>query len=143
MISEAKDDDELLDLYGKVVETIAGIDANELDVREVNEAYVSIAQVINGVIIPKIKTIVDILNGTDGIEQEQSAFDEYDIENGYEEQVTVTEVYESHLDAINSIIQIAINQMHNSYKECLDSNLEDLLDYTIFQIDYTRKTSKE
>lgn len=143
LISLAKDDDDLLDLYGKVVEAITDIDVSGMDIREINEMFVEISCMINDVIIPRIQDIIDMLNGTDGIEKEKSAFDDFDAENGYEEQVTDAEVYESHLDAINSIIQIAMNQMHNSYKECLDSDLEDLLDYTIFQIEYTRKTSKE
>lgn len=42
-------------------------------------------------------------------------------------------------DNLDAILQICIKSMRNSYKECLESDLSDLLDYVVFQVEYDRE----
>ena len=47
--------------------------------------------------------------------------------------------YGSYGDNLDAILQICIKSMRNSYKECLESDLSDLLDYVVFQVEYDRE----
>ena len=55
------------------------------------------------------------------------------------EETTQEEIWRSYGDNLDAILQICIKSMRNSYKECLESDLSDLLDYVVFQVEYDRE----
>lgn len=70
------------------------------------------------------------------VSQEKSIFDEYDKENGYgDEELEGFNIYDSYLNILNNLIEFAIEKCKNSLKECLDTEIIDLLDYIKFKID--------
>ena len=71
------------------------------------------------------------------IEKEKSAFDEYDRENGYEDDLDENENNRWKIcgEIIDRIVKIAIQVMRNSYSQCMKEDMEELLDYLKFELD--------
>ena len=112
----------------------------QLDVAEVISTFKAVAEIVDASVNEKIRNISDILNGSQQVEDQGSAFDEYDRENGYIEEHSQEEIWETYRNALDNILQICIKNMRNSYKDCLESDLSDLLDYVVFQVEYDRET---
>lgn len=71
--------------------------------------------------------------------EKASAFDEYDKKNGYEDDIEDEySNYEISLKILNSLFDFARKKCGNSLKECLDMEIDDLLDY----IDYKFKNEE-
>lgn len=103
------------------------------EIYDILYVYLLIKKYIN-IIHLKIKDIL----GEEQIE-EVSAFDEYDKENGYEDYIEDEySNYEIGLKILNMIFDFAISKCKNSLKECLDMEINDLLDY----IDYKFKNKE-
>ena len=60
---------------------------------------------------------------------QHSAFDEYDLENGYVEESNTT-----YLDLFFEIIRYATKKLNSSYLEIMNSDILDYLDYMDYQI---------
>lgn len=101
----------------------------ETDIVEVMVAAKSIHFVMQQVITPKFLELMD-----EPAEQEASAFDDYDRENGYDEADTQRNIWEVCSDNIDRVIQIAIKLLNNSYSQCLETDIVALLDYMKFAI---------
>ena len=101
----------------------------ETDIVEVMVAAKSIHFVMQQVITPKFLELMD-----EPVEQEASAFDDYDRENGYDEADTQRNIWEVCSDNIDRVIQIAIKLLNNSYSQCLETDIVALLDYMKFAI---------
>lgn len=99
------------------------------DVVEVMAAAKTIHFVMQDIITPKFLELMD-----EPVEQEKSAFDDYDRENGYEEPEQVRNIWEVCSDNIDRVIQIAIKLLNNSYSQCLETDIVALLDYMKFAI---------
>lgn len=70
------------------------------------------------------------------MEQETSAFDEYDIENGYEEESEPEEnTWKVCGEILDRVIKIAIRLLKNSYSQCMREDIVSLLDYLKFELD--------
>lgn len=101
----------------------------ETDIVEVMVAAKSIHFVMQQIITPKFLDLMD-----EPVQQEESAFDEYDRENGYVEADEQNNIWEVCLDNIDRVIQIAIKLLNNSYSQCLETDIVALLDYMKFAI---------
>lgn len=101
----------------------------ETDIVEVMVAAKSIHFVMQQVITPKFLELMD-----EPVEQETSAFDDYDRENGYDEEDTQGNIWQVCSDNIDRVIQIAIKLLNNSYSQCLETDIVALLDYMKFAI---------
>lgn len=68
--------------------------------------------------------------------QEKSVFDEYDKENGYEdfEDTEENNIYDRYLEVLNDLFNFLIRKKVNSLKECLDTNIIDLIDFIKFKL---------
>lgn len=99
------------------------------DIVEVMVAAKSIHFVMQEIITPKFLELMD-----EPVEQEASAFDDYDRENGYDEIETQRDIWEVCSDNIDRVIQIAIKLLNNSYSQCLETDIVALLDYMKFAI---------
>ena len=100
------------------------------DVTEVLAAAKTIHFVMQDVITPKFLELMD----DEPVEQEKSAFDDYDKENGYEELEPERNVWEICADNVDRVIQMAIKLLNNSYSQCLETDIVALLDYMKFVI---------
>lgn len=145
LISKTNDENDLLYLYSAVIrvvfnDRIEEEEIEQLDVVEIVNTFKQINEKVDITVNAKIREISDILNGNTQVEDEGSAFDDYDRENGYIEEKDQEEVWESYKNALDNILQICIKNMRNSYKDCLESDLSDLLDYVVFQVEYDRET---
>lgn len=76
-----------------------------------------------------------------------SAFDDYDIENGY---ITEEELEENKLSNweimrkdLYMIYQFAINRCNNSYQECCDMDLSLFLDYLLYDLELQDKREEQ
>lgn len=99
------------------------------DAVEVLTAAKTIHFIIQDVITPKFLELMD-----DPVEKEESAFDEYDRENGYDELEPQRNMWEICSENVDRIIQIAIKLLNNSYSQCLETDIVALLDYMKFAI---------
>lgn len=69
------------------------------------------------------------------VEQEKSAFDEYDEENGYnDETVEQHNMWKTCRENVDRVVKMCISVMKNSYKQCMESDIMSLLDYVKFEI---------
>lgn len=121
----------------KIVQEIFGnrISLAELGKMEVVEfltAVKGIHFIMQSVISEKLLNILEI----EPIEKEASAFDEYDIENGYEEESEPEKnVWKACGEIIDRIIKMAIRLLKNSYSQCMEEDILSLLDYLKFELD--------
>ena len=145
LISKTEDENDLLYLYSAVIrivfnDRIEEEEIEQLDVAEVISTFKAVAEIVDASVNEKIRNISDLLSGSQQVEDQGSAFDEYDRENGYIEEHSQEEIWETYRNALDNILQICIKNMRNSYKDCLESDLSDLLDYVVFQVEYDRET---
>lgn len=88
--------------------------------------------IMQNVISEKLLNIVEV----EPVEQETSAFDEYDIENGYEEESEPEEnTWKVCGEILDRVIKIAIRLLKNSYSQCMKEDIVSLLDYLKFELD--------
>lgn len=144
-ISEEKEENNLLILYQAAIQTMFNTAINQdeieqLEVTEIIETFKEIADYVETLINSRIRQISMILSENTG-QQTASAFDEYDKENGYVTEMEQTEIWQSYIDTLDIIIHICIKNTGNSYKECLESDLNDLLEYMLFEIEYEREVN--
>lgn len=142
-ISCTDDEDDLLELYAAVIQVVfndrvENEEIERLDVADIIDTFGAIVEIIDISVNEKIRYLGTLLGGVPE-EDQGSAFDEYDQENGYIEETTQEEIWRSYGDNLDAILQICIKSMRNSYKECLESDLSDLLDYVVFQVEYDRE----
>lgn len=105
-------------------------DLEKISIFDLQYVYYFIEIYIKKVVVVKFKEL-----GQEEIEIEKSIFDEYDKEEGY---VTEEEnnIYETLLNLLNEIFRFSIKRCKNSLKECLDTNICDLLDYAKSEMEY-------
>ncbi|MDK0850800.1 hypothetical protein P5F25_02605 [Clostridium perfringens] len=98
----------------------------KLDVFDLLECYLSIEMYINNIII---KRIVDIFG--EKVEQEKSAFDEYDETEGVSDSEldTYGDMEENQIETLNSIVDYSIKCYKDSLNTILDMELLELLEY--------------
>lgn len=73
-------------------------------------------------------------------EIQKSAFDDYDRENGYDDQVESESIWAALKENVDRVIKIATRVLHTGYNECMKSNIMELLDYVRFEIETAEET---
>ncbi|EOU1877967.1 hypothetical protein F6J56_05855 [Clostridium perfringens] len=102
----------------------------QLEIYDFFETYIFIRKYVD-----KIQDrIREIFIGNEEITIEKSAFDDYDRENGYLEEIEEENIYDNYLNVIDNIIHYSINNFNNSLEATLNMNVLDLLDYIEFSI---------
>lgn len=98
----------------------------KLDIFDLLECYLSIEMYINNIII---KRIVDIFG--EKVEQQKSAFDEYDETEGVSDSEldTYGDMEENQIETLNSIVDYSIKCYKDSLNTILDMELLELLEY--------------
>ena len=134
-IDVTEDEIDLIMLYSVIIKIfIQDLDLDVLAVDEIFHVYKEIVSIIDSCLNSKMRKLCKLLGGTEEVEVEKSAFDEYDIENGYVDDED-TRHWDNYAKNLDNILYIAIKNIGNSYKECLDSDAVDLLDYIYFSIE--------
>lgn len=87
--------------------------------------------IMQNIITEKLLSVVEV----EQIEKEKSAFDEYDLENGYEDEQTEENQWKVCGDIVDRVIKIAIRMLKNSYSQCLKEDVMALLKYLKFELD--------
>lgn len=104
----------------------------EMDAIEFLSAAKEIHFIMQNVISEKLLKIVEI----EPVEQEPSAFDDYDMENGYgEENEPEENIWKVCGEILDRVIKIAIRLLKDSYSQCMKENIISLLEYLKFELD--------
>lgn len=101
-----------------------------MDIVELMTTVKTIHFVMQEIITPKFQT----LQGGQQIIIEESAFDDYDMENGYETEDD-RNIYEICLENTDMIVKTAIRVLNNSYSQCMKADITDLIRYIKYEID--------
>lgn len=115
-------------LFGNEL-TLAEI--GEIDAIEFMTAIKAVHFTIQQVVAEKMLNIVEV----ERVEKEVSAFDEYDIENGYEEEQPEENQWKVCGEIVDRVVKIAIRLLKNSYSQCMKEDIVALLDYLKFELD--------
>lgn len=103
----------------------------EVEAVEFIAAIKAIHFTMQNIITEKLLSVVEV----EQVEREKSAFDEYDLENGYEEEQTNENQWKVCGDIVDRIIKIAIGMLKNSYSQCLKEDILALLKHLKFELD--------
>lgn len=76
-------------------------------------------------------------------EVEKSAFDDYDRENGYEDDEESGSIWEALKENVDRVVKIATRVLNTGYKECMESDIMQLLDYVKFEIETAEENKDE
>ena len=88
--------------------------------------------VMQDIIGEKLLRIVEV----ERVEKEESAFDEYDLENGYEDdEQQNTNPWKTCGEIIDRVVKIAIRLLKNSYSQCMKEDIVSLVEYLKFELD--------
>ena len=120
----------------KIIQEIFG---NRMSLEELGEAdaveFLTAAKgnhfIMQGIISQKLLNVVEV----EQVEKEASAFDEYDLENGYEEEQPEQDTWKTCGEIIDRIVKIAIRLLKNSYSQCMGEDIVSLLEYLKFELD--------
>ena len=103
-----------------------------VDAIEFLTAIKTVHFVMQNIIAERLLNIVEV----EHVEKEKSAFDEYDIENGYEdEQQPEENQWKVCGEIVDRVVKIAIRLLKNSYSQCMEENIVTLLEYLKFELD--------
>lgn len=103
----------------------------EVDAVEFLIAAKGIHFIMQSIISQKLLNVVEV----EQVEKEESVFDEYDIENGYEEEQPEQDTWKTCGEIIDRIMKIAIRLLKNSYSQCMGEDIVSLLEYLKFELD--------
>ena len=117
------------ELFGNEM-TLAEI--GNVDAIEYLTAIKTVHFVMQNIIAERLLNIVEV----EHVEKEKSAFDEYDIENGYEdEQKPEENQWKVCGEIVDRVVKIAIRLLKNSYSQCMKENIVTLFEYLKFELD--------
>lgn len=76
-------------------------------------------------------------------EVQKSAFDDYDRENGYEDEIENGSIWESLKENVDRVVKIATRVLNTGYNECMQTDIMKLLDYVKFEIETAEEEKNE
>lgn len=106
-------------------------DLGEVEAIEFLTAIKAVHFTMQQVVAEKMLNIVEV----ERVEKEASAFDEYDLENGYEEEQPEENQWKICGEIVDRVVKIAIRLLKNSYSQCMKEDVVALLDYLKFELD--------
>ena len=136
---EKNDTDRFMDVMffsKKIMQELFG---NEMSLAELGEieavefltAIKAVHFTMQNIVADKMLNIVEV----EHVEKEASAFDEYDLENGYEDEQPEENQWKICGEIVNRVVKIAIRLLKNSYSQCMKEDIIALLDYLKFELD--------
>ena len=121
-----------------IMKMIFGISEREVlkaDVAEQLATAKMIHFVMQDIITPKFLKLNP--NRPDEVEQEKSAFDDYDEENGYneaEKQLDEENIWKVCRDNVDRVVKLCIKGLNDSLSNVMKSDIISLLDHVAFEI---------
>lgn len=121
-----------------IMKMIFGISEREVlkaDVAEQLATAKMIHFVMQDIITPKFLELNP--NRPDEVEQEKSAFDDYDEENGYneaEKQLDDENIWKVCRDNVDRVVKLCIKGLNDSLSNVMKSDIMSLLDHVAFEI---------
>lgn len=119
----------------EIMKMIFGVSKKEImkaDVIEQLAAAKTIHFVMQEIITPKF---LELNPKKVEIEQEESAFDEYDKEHGYDEELENSEsIWKVCKDNVDRVIKLCIKGLNDSMSNCMQADIMSLLDHVSFEI---------
>lgn len=121
-----------------IMKMIFGISEREVlkaDVAEQLATAKMIHFVMQDIITPKFLELNP--NRPDEVEQEKSAFDDYDEENGYneaEKQLDAENIWKVCRDNVDRVVKLCIKGLNDSLSNVMKSDIMSLLDHVAFEI---------
>ena len=120
----------------KIMQELFG---NEMSLAEIGEietiefltAIKAVHFTMQQVVAEKMLNIVEV----ERVEKEASAFDEYDLENGYEDDQPEENQWRVCGEIVDRVVKIAIRLLKNSYSQCMKEDIVALLAYLKFELD--------
>lgn len=120
----------------KIMQELFG---NEMSLAEIGEietiefltAIKAVHFTMQQVVAEKMLNIVEV----ERVEKEVSAFDEYDLENGYEDDQPEENQWKVCGEIVDRVVKIAIRLLKNSYSQCMKEDIVTLLNYLKFELD--------
>lgn len=106
-------------------------DIGEIETIEFMTAIKAVHFTMQQVVAEKMLNIVEV----ERVEKEASAFDEYDLENGYEDEQPEENQWKVCGEIVDRVVKIAIRLLKNSYSQCMKEDILTLLDYLKFELD--------
>lgn len=141
IMEHSKDADDLQSVFylnNEILKVVFGISLQEIYKADVTEQLVSIKTIhfiMQEIIAEKF---VDL--NPEYQEQEDSAFDEYDEKNGYNEDVKVLNIWTTCKENIDRIVKLCVRAFNDSYTKCMEADIMSLLDYLKFEISTMNET---
>lgn len=117
----------------EILKEVFGISAGQVQKADVVELLAAVKTVhftMQEVITPKFLE----LNPEHPEQQEKSAFDDYDEENGYNEEEEPGSIWKVCRENLDRVVKLCIRAFHDSYTQCMGSDIMSLLDYVAFEI---------
>ena len=138
-LMEKNDTDRFVDVMffnKKIMQELFG---NEMSLAELGEieavefltAIKAVHFTMQNIVADKMLNIVEV----EHVEKEASAFDEYDLENGYEDEQPEENQWKICGEIVDRVVKIAIRLLKNSYSQCMKEDIIALLDYLKFELD--------
>lgn len=109
----------------------------QADVIEFMAAAKATHFIMQDIISVELMNIVEV----EPVEREESAFDEYDRENGYDDGIPEENTWKICGDIIDRLTKIAIRLMRESYGQCMGENIIELLKYLKFELETVNENS--
>ena len=119
----------------KMVFSISEREVLKADVAEQLATAKMIHFVMQDIITPKFLELNP--NRPDEVEQEKSAFDDYDEENGYNEaenQLDDENIWKVCRDNVDRVVKLCIKWLNDSLSNVMKSDIMSLLDHVAFEI---------
>lgn len=139
-LMEKNGSDKIMDVMffnKKIIQEIFGnqmslAELGGMDAIEFLTAVKGIHFIMQNIISERLLSIVKV----EPVEREESAFDEYDRENGYEDDEEPEEnPWKACGEILDRVIKIAIRVLKNSYSQCMKEDILSLLEYLKFELD--------
>lgn len=118
---------------GEILKEVFHISSRELSgvgVEGQLAAAKSVHFVMQEVVTPKFLELNPECPG----QQEASAFDEYDEEEGYNEETAAESIWKVCRENLDRVVKLCIRTFHDSYTACMEADIISLLDYVKFEI---------
>lgn len=110
-----------------------------IDVIEFLSAAKGIHFIMQNIVSDALLNIVE----AEQVEKEESAFDEYDKENGYEDEEEQEEKNTWRIcgEIIDRVVKIAIRLLRESYGQCMREDIVALLNYLKFELETVNEST--
>lgn len=120
----------------KIMQELFG---NEISLAELGEVEVvdfltavkTVHFTMQSIVTERMLNIIEV----EPVEKEESAFDEYDRENGYEDEQPEENQWKVYVSIVDRVVKIAIRLLKDSYSQCMKEDIVALLDYLKFELD--------